>query len=214
MTKIIEVVVYKSVSDEEKLAKYAALAGPAMAATGGRILARGMPVAVKEAVLVGQITGRGGNRFRRAGRRAGCVERAVGPIDAAQRLGRRRVDLKGAVARVKRLPGTAKLFVENEHALPADGQIEIVAGRDGSSLGADVVGAVCLDPADIGIVVESGGEDRRETGVAGLVAAGVHVGDILGYLAERSGLRQHAEAWRREKSIHAHIDWSPTSKSF
>ena len=48
MTKIIEVVVYKSVSDEKKLAKYAALAGPAMAATGGRILARGMPVAVKE----------------------------------------------------------------------------------------------------------------------------------------------------------------------
>ena len=49
MTKIIQVVVYKSVSDEEKLAKYAALAGPAMMAAGGRILARGMPVAVKEA---------------------------------------------------------------------------------------------------------------------------------------------------------------------
>ncbi|MFP6705642.1 MAG: DUF1330 domain-containing protein [Alphaproteobacteria bacterium] len=49
MTKIIQVVVYKSVSDEEKLEKYAALAGPAMMAAGGRILARGMPVAVKEA---------------------------------------------------------------------------------------------------------------------------------------------------------------------
>ncbi len=49
MSKIIQVVVYKSVSDEEKLAKYAALAGPAMMATGGRILARGLPVAVKEA---------------------------------------------------------------------------------------------------------------------------------------------------------------------
>ena len=53
MTKIIQVVVYKSVSDEEKLAKYAALAGPAMMAAGGRILARGMPVAVKE---VGEAT--------------------------------------------------------------------------------------------------------------------------------------------------------------
>ena len=41
-------VVYESVVDEDKLAKYAALAGPAMMAAGGRILARGMPVAVKE----------------------------------------------------------------------------------------------------------------------------------------------------------------------
>ena len=49
MSKIIQVVVYQSISDEEKLAKYAALAGPAMMAAGGRILARGMPVAVKEA---------------------------------------------------------------------------------------------------------------------------------------------------------------------
>ena len=49
MIKIIQVVIYKSVSDEEKLVKYAALAGPAMTAAGGRILARGMPVAVKEA---------------------------------------------------------------------------------------------------------------------------------------------------------------------
>ena len=49
MSKIIQVVIYKSVSDEEKLAKYAALAGPAMMAAGGRILARGLPVAVKEA---------------------------------------------------------------------------------------------------------------------------------------------------------------------
>ena len=31
------------------MAKYAALAGPAMMAAGGRILARGMPIAVKEA---------------------------------------------------------------------------------------------------------------------------------------------------------------------
>ena len=49
MSKLIQVVIYKSVLDEEKLAKYAALAGPAMAAAGGRILARGLPVAVKEA---------------------------------------------------------------------------------------------------------------------------------------------------------------------
>ncbi len=45
MSKIIQVVTYKSVLDEEKLSKYAALAGPAMMAAGGRILARGMPVA-------------------------------------------------------------------------------------------------------------------------------------------------------------------------
>ena len=49
MSKIIQVVIYKSISNEETLAKYAALAGPAMTAAGGRVLARGMPVAVKEA---------------------------------------------------------------------------------------------------------------------------------------------------------------------
>ena len=49
MSKIIQVVIYKSISDEEKLARYAVLAGPAIADAGGRLLARGMPVAVKEA---------------------------------------------------------------------------------------------------------------------------------------------------------------------
>ena len=49
MSKIIQVVIYKSISDEEKVGKYAALAGPAITAAGGRLLARGMPVAVKEA---------------------------------------------------------------------------------------------------------------------------------------------------------------------
>ena len=51
MSKIIQVVTYKSVLDEENLAKYAALAGPAMMAAGGRTLARGIPAAVKEAGL-------------------------------------------------------------------------------------------------------------------------------------------------------------------
>ena len=48
MGKVIQVVVYKSVSDEAKLAKYAELALPAMEAAGGRFLARSIPVAVKE----------------------------------------------------------------------------------------------------------------------------------------------------------------------
>ena len=49
MSKIIQVVIYTSISDQEKVGQYAALAGPAIAAAGGRFLARGMPVAVKEA---------------------------------------------------------------------------------------------------------------------------------------------------------------------
>ena len=39
---------YKSISDEEKLAKYAALAGPAIKGAGGKFLARGIPVMTKE----------------------------------------------------------------------------------------------------------------------------------------------------------------------
>ena len=49
MGKVIQVVVYKNVSDEAKLAKYAALALPAMEAAGGRFLARSVPIAVREA---------------------------------------------------------------------------------------------------------------------------------------------------------------------
>lgn len=48
MPKILQIVTYKSITDEDKLAAYAALAGPAMKAEGGRFLARGMPVAVRE----------------------------------------------------------------------------------------------------------------------------------------------------------------------
>ena len=49
MTKIIQVVIYKSITDEAKLAQYAQLAFPAIKAAGGKFLARGMPVAVREA---------------------------------------------------------------------------------------------------------------------------------------------------------------------
>ena len=48
MSKVLQVVIYKSVSDEEKLAKYAALALPAMEKAGAKFLARGLPVAVRE----------------------------------------------------------------------------------------------------------------------------------------------------------------------
>ena len=48
--KIYQVVIYKSISDEEKLAKYAALAGPAIIGAGGKFLARGIPVMTKEMV--------------------------------------------------------------------------------------------------------------------------------------------------------------------
>ena len=45
--KIYQVVIYKSISDEEKLAKYAALAGPAIKGAGGKFLARGIPVVLE-----------------------------------------------------------------------------------------------------------------------------------------------------------------------
>ena len=48
MSKVLQVVIYKSISDEEKLSAYAELAGPAMKAAGAKFLARGIPVAVRE----------------------------------------------------------------------------------------------------------------------------------------------------------------------
>ena len=40
---------YVEITDKEKLAAYAALAGPALTGAGGTFLARGLPVAVYEA---------------------------------------------------------------------------------------------------------------------------------------------------------------------
>jgi uncharacterized protein (DUF1330 family) len=43
---------FRSVNDEERLASYVALAGPAMLAGGGRFLARGLPAAAFEEGVV------------------------------------------------------------------------------------------------------------------------------------------------------------------
>lgn len=48
MAKAYWVATYRSVSDPDKLAAYAKLAGPALTAAGGRILARGIPAQVYE----------------------------------------------------------------------------------------------------------------------------------------------------------------------
>jgi uncharacterized protein (DUF1330 family) len=48
MPKAYWIAVYREVKDADKLAAYAKLAGPAIVAGGGRILARGDPVRVYE----------------------------------------------------------------------------------------------------------------------------------------------------------------------
>ncbi len=48
MAKAYWVSAYRAVKDADKLAAYAKLAGPAIAAGGGRFLARGLPVEVYE----------------------------------------------------------------------------------------------------------------------------------------------------------------------
>lgn len=51
MAKTYWVATYRSISNPDALAAYAKLSGPAIAAAGGRILARGMPSLVYEAGL-------------------------------------------------------------------------------------------------------------------------------------------------------------------
>jgi uncharacterized protein (DUF1330 family) len=48
MAKAYWVSAYRAVKDADKLAAYAKLAGPAIAAGGGRFLARGLPAKVYE----------------------------------------------------------------------------------------------------------------------------------------------------------------------
>jgi uncharacterized protein (DUF1330 family) len=51
MAKAYWVATYRSISNPDALAAYAKLAGPAITAGGGRMLARGMPAQVYEAGL-------------------------------------------------------------------------------------------------------------------------------------------------------------------
>ncbi|RDJ20952.1 DUF1330 domain-containing protein [Bosea caraganae] len=51
MSKAYWVATYRSVSNPDALAAYAKLAGPAIAASGGRVLVRGVPALVYEAGL-------------------------------------------------------------------------------------------------------------------------------------------------------------------
>ncbi|HEY6733158.1 MAG TPA: DUF1330 domain-containing protein [Roseiarcus sp.] len=51
MAKAYWVATYRSINNPDALAAYAKLAGPAIAAGGGRMLARGMPAQVYEAGL-------------------------------------------------------------------------------------------------------------------------------------------------------------------
>jgi uncharacterized protein (DUF1330 family) len=51
MTKAYWISAYRSIRDEQALAAYAKLAGPALQAAGGRFLARGLPARVYESGL-------------------------------------------------------------------------------------------------------------------------------------------------------------------
>ena len=51
MTKAYWISAYQSISDNDALAAYDKLAGPSLTAAGGKFLARGVPVAVKESGL-------------------------------------------------------------------------------------------------------------------------------------------------------------------
>jgi uncharacterized protein (DUF1330 family) len=56
MAKAYWINTFRSISDPEKLAAYAELAGPAMRAAGGRLLARGLPARVFESGVMERTT--------------------------------------------------------------------------------------------------------------------------------------------------------------
>ncbi len=66
MAKAYFISFYRKISDPDKLAAYAKLAGPAVEAAGGRFLARGAPAQVYEA---GQARAHGNHRIRLGCRR-------------------------------------------------------------------------------------------------------------------------------------------------
>ena len=55
--------VYRAIHDEEKLAAYAKLAGPAVQANGGKFLIRGMPAKAYEAGMMQRTVSSSSNRW-------------------------------------------------------------------------------------------------------------------------------------------------------
>ncbi len=55
MTKAYWVATYREIKNQDNLTEYAKLAGPAIAACGGRFLARGLPSIAKEAGLLQRV---------------------------------------------------------------------------------------------------------------------------------------------------------------
>jgi uncharacterized protein (DUF1330 family) len=55
MTKAYWVATYREIKNQDHLTEYAKLAGPAIAACGGRFLARGLPSIAKEAGLIQRV---------------------------------------------------------------------------------------------------------------------------------------------------------------
>ena len=55
MTKAYWVATYREIMNQDNLTEYAKLAGPAIAACGGRFLARGLPAIAKEAGLIQRV---------------------------------------------------------------------------------------------------------------------------------------------------------------
>ena len=56
MTKAYWINTFRSITDQEKLAAYVELAGPAIQAAGGRFLARGLPAEAFESGLIERTT--------------------------------------------------------------------------------------------------------------------------------------------------------------
>lgn len=92
MAKGYWIAFYHSIMDPDALARYAALAGPAIVAGGGRFLARGMPEAVYE----------GGAKERCVVIEFDSVEQAVATYESAD-YQRAHALLEGAVKREIRI---------------------------------------------------------------------------------------------------------------
>ncbi|HEY2287143.1 MAG TPA: DUF1330 domain-containing protein [Streptosporangiaceae bacterium] len=88
---------YREITDEDKLAAYAALAGPALSAAGGTVLARGLPEQTYEA----------GERQRTVLIRFDSVEAAVAAHDSpAYQAALAALD-GGAIRDMRIVPGLA-----------------------------------------------------------------------------------------------------------
>jgi hypothetical protein len=93
---------------------------------------------------------------------------------------------------------------QDEEALAVDGHVQGPVAGDQIALLVDALVVLDPDSTQVGLLPEALAEQRRESGLVGLVAAGVDVGQVATDGVERVALAHHGKGAGHKGPINGH----------